>query len=58
MSYFSIGLLGLLGLGLALPIPTPVTIVSTPPPNPLIEPGLLAIIALARVYIVKDTWQE
>jgi hypothetical protein len=32
--------------------------VSAPPPDPFIEPGLPAIIALARVYIVKDTWRE
>jgi hypothetical protein len=31
-----------------------ITIASAPPPNPFIEPGLPAIIALARVYIVKD----
>jgi len=58
MSYFSIGLLGPLGPGLAPLIPTPITIASIPPPNPFIEPGLLAVTALARVYIVKDTWRE
>jgi len=46
------------GPGLAPPIPTPVTIASIPPPDPFIEPGLLAITALARVYTVKDAWRE
>jgi hypothetical protein len=36
----------------------PVAIASAPPPDPFTEPGLPAIIALARVYTVKDAWRE
>jgi hypothetical protein len=57
-SYFGTGLPGPPGPGLAPPVPTPVAIASVPPPDPFIEPGLPAIIALARVYTVKDAWRE